>query len=316
MRARPRRRGCGCSFVTRTGVDCLTSYAVARLRVGLSLPPQMADQSARTWRIGATTTALLLVAATAALAHDLFLKPERYRVAENSDVLVRVLNGTFSKSENSILRARLLDVSVVSPAGRMRFDTTAWSDAGDTSTLRVRTGAAGTYTVGASTKPSLITLTGKEFNEYLASDGVPDVLAARRRGGELAKPATERYSKHVKSLIQVGATQTEHFGAELGYPAELVPLENPYAMKPGETLRLRTLVDGRSVANQFVLFGGRTLAGERIAQRSARSDSSGVVRVPLRTRGVWYVKFIHMARLSGDTANYESKWASLTFELR
>jgi hypothetical protein len=39
--------------------------------------------------------------------------------------------------------------------------------------------------------------------------------------------------------------------------------------------------------------------------------------VPLNSAGQWYVKFIHMTKVVGDTAlDYESKWASITFELR
>jgi hypothetical protein len=268
------------------------------------------------WRVAATTAGLLLVVAGVAAAHDLFLKPERYFVAENASVLVRVLNGTFSRSENSIARPRVLDVSVVSHGGRARLDTTAWSVAGDTSTFRVQTGAAGTYLLGASTRPNVIPLTGKEFNEYLEVDGVPDVLAARRLAGELGTGARERYHKHVKAVLQVGATRTEHFQSELRYPAEIVPLENPYAVQRGGVLRVRTLVEGAPVANQFVLYGGRTATGRRIVQRSTRSDSNGIARIPLRVNGTWYVKFIHMTRLQNDTVDYESKWASLTFQIR
>jgi hypothetical protein len=63
--------------------------------------------------------------------------------------------------------------------------------------------------------------------------------------------------------------------------------------------------------------GGRAAGGARIAQRGVRTDADGVTRVPLRSAGVWYVKFIHMARASGDTTiDYESKWATLTFQVR
>jgi hypothetical protein len=32
--------------------------------------------------------------------------------------------------------------------------------------------------------------------------------------------------------------------------------------------------------------------------------------------GWWYVKFIHMVPVNGDTVNYESKWPTLTFQVR
>lgn len=270
----------------------------------------------RTLRVALTTSAILITVVAVAQAHDLFLKPVTYFVAPNSDVLVRVLNGTFSRSENAVARPRLRDISVVTSSGRERVDTTAWTAMGDTSAFHIRTKAAGTYVIGVSTKPNVIGLKATEFNTYLRTDGVPDVLASRRRDKELDRGARERYSKHVKALIQVGDAHTDQFGAELGYPAELVPLDNPYALGIGKVLRVRTVVEGRPVSNQFVLYGGRTAAGERLGQRSVRSDSTGTARIVLRARGTWYVKFIHMTRMQSDTVDYESKWATLTFQVR
>ncbi|MGH7695162.1 MAG: DUF4198 domain-containing protein [Gemmatimonadaceae bacterium] len=263
------------------------------------------------------TLALLLVVATALGAHDLFLKPAVFILAPNTASRALIVNGTFTRSENSITWDRVRDLSVVGPAGTTHPEANAWSDKGDTSVLRFTTGAAGTYVLGVSTRPRALRLEGKDFNAYLESDGVPDILAARRKSGEITKPARERYQKHIKAILQVGDRRSDTYGTTLGYPAELVPLENPYALVPGSTLRLRTLVDGRPVANQYVVSGGRTPSGSRIAGGAHRSDSSGVVRVPLRSAGQWYVKFIHMTKVAGDTAiDYESKWASLTFELR
>ena len=259
---------------------------------------------------------MLFVGVAIAEAHDLFFKPERFHLAEHSNVVLSVLNGTFSKSENSIARARVRDISIVGPGGRYRADTTAWSAAGDTSRLRIRTGVAGTYVVGASTRPSTIALAAKDFNQYLADDGIPDVLEARRKAGALKDSAKERYHKHIKTLLQVGATRSDTYGIILGYPAELVPLQNPYALRPDSTLSLRCLVDGKPARNQFVQVGGRTPTGDRIAMRGLRADSAGIVRVRLSSAGAWYVKFIHMSRVSADTVDYESKWASLTFEIR
>ena len=268
-------------------------------------------------QVATVTTALTLVSAAVASAHDMFVKPDRFFLAENSQTLVRVLNGTFSKSENSITRDRVRDIAVVTPDGRQRLDTSAWSSAGDTSTFNVRAGRTGTYVLGFSTTTNVIALSGKDFNLYLQDDGIPDVLAARRRAGELGDSARERYSKHVKAFLQVGSQRTEHYATQLGYPAELIPLSNPYSLNVGDTLRVRTLVDGTPAANQFVLYGGRTLGNERIVQRSVRSGSDGVARIPVRARGTWYVKFINMTRLTNDpAANYESKWATITFQLR
>ena len=265
----------------------------------------------------ATGFLLVLVAATALDAHDLFLRLDTFFVEPNSTVRVRALNGTFSSSENSVTTDRLADLSVVSASGRAHPDTSRWSSRGDTSVFTMRTGVAGTYVIGASLKPREITLKADEFNAYLADDGIPDVLAARKASGELGKSATERYSKHIKALVQVGTARTGDFSAVLGYPAEIIPLDNPYTVKPGSTIRVRTMVDGKTAANQLVVSGGRRKNGDRQPEKRTRSDASGVARISLPTAGQWYVKFISMRPFQGaEKIDYESKWATLSFEVR
>jgi len=269
-------------------------------------------------RVAVLTIALLLIASTLS-AHDLFLRLDSFFVRPQSVVVINVLNGTFSKSENAITSDRLRDISVVGPSGRARIDTTSWQAKGDTSRLSVHVGASGTYLVGASTAPREITLAAKDFNAYLAEDGIPDVLAARKRDGELGKKATERYSKHVKALLQAGDTKSGGFDTILGYPAELVPLDNPY-LRSGKWVRVRALVEGKPVANQLVVSGRKLRNVPRVVERRIRTDADGVARIRIDDRGQWYVKFIHMEKYRGPRApsspDYESKWATLTFEIR
>lgn len=271
----------------------------------------------RLFRAFCLAVAAVLVVSGALAAHDMFLRPATHFAAPNATVLVRLLNGTFSRSENAITRDRLLDVAIVSPAGRVALDTALWGVTGDTSTFTLRTGAPGTYVLGTSTRPRVLALSAREFNQYLADDGIPDELAARRKDGTLNQPSRERYHKHVKALVQVGDRPDSGYATVLGYPAELVPRQNPYVLGLGDALEVQVLVDGAPVANQLVEFGGRTPTEGRVAQRGVRSDAKGIARIPLDRRGTYFVKFIRMVRLTGDAeANYESKWATLTFAVR
>lgn len=257
-------------------------------------------------------TGLLLAVASLALAHDFFLKLDTYFLAPHTRVRIPALNGTFTKSENFVARDRLADLSVVSPRGRTKLPpASAWSPGPDSSSLlSLELGDAGTYVAGASTRPRELALAADDFNAYLKEDGLPDVLEARRVANELGKGARERYSKHVKAVFQVGEARSDAFGTVLGYPAEIVPLDNPYALSIGATLRVRCLVDGHVIANQTVLWGGPG------AERSTRTDSAGVALVTLDAAGKWYVKFVHMVRANRAGLDYESKWATLTFEIR
>ncbi|MBI2403355.1 MAG: DUF4198 domain-containing protein [Gemmatimonadetes bacterium] len=265
----------------------------------------------RPWLLGAAA----LLATSALLAHDLFLKLDTYFVQPNATVRIPVLNGTFAKSEAPVNPNRLADISLVSPAGRARLTPTAWSTDSTRSWLTIQTGVPGTYRAGASVRPNRIELTGAQFNDYLKEDGILDLLEERTRKGELEKPARERYSKHVKAVFQVGDARTGNFGTVLGYPAEIVPLENPYTLPVGGELSVRCLVDGKPVANQIVLWGGDGPSGP-IAQRSSRTGSDGALRVKLDAAGRWYVKFVHMVPLAEPDFDYESQWATLTLEVR
>ncbi len=144
--------------------------------------------------------ALSLVAATSLFAHDLFLLPGGFFVAPESSVIVRVLNGTFDKSEAAVTAARIADLTVVTPSGRTAPSGDDWRASGDTAVFPVRVGNSGNYVIGLSTLARTIRLEAKDFNEYLATEVSPAILLQRRKTGEDTSPARERYSKHVKAL--------------------------------------------------------------------------------------------------------------------
>jgi hypothetical protein len=258
---------------------------------------------------------LIVLVSSTLLAHDLFLKLESYFVDPGATIEILVLNGTFDQSENAITADRVFDISLVAPSGTTRLDTAEWRVQGDSAWLRLRAGEAGTYAVGAATLPRELTLEAEDFNEYLEHDGVPDILAYRAERGELDEPATERYSKHVKAVFQVGSERSDGFATVLGYPAEIVPLANPYELSVGRVLRVRCLVDRHPVADQTVLWGGEGPNGT-IAERRARSDQDGIAEVTIDGPGKWYVKFINMVPAPEPELDYVSRWATLTFQVR
>ena len=175
----------------------------------------------------------LSLAITATLtAHTMFLKLETFYLEPHSTNVVQLINGDFDKSENAITRDRMLDVSVVGPDGTTQPPGDAWADSAvyhwnadsvDTALLTFETGSEGTYLLAVSTAPRTFTLAAPEFNEYLVHDGIVDVIAEREAAGTTGNDATERYSKHVKALVQVGEARSAHWSHTMGYPVEFVP---------------------------------------------------------------------------------------------
>ena len=115
--------------------------------------------------------------------------------------------------------------------------------------------------------------------------------------------------------MQVGKKQTDDYKAVLGYPVELVPQQNPYRLKRGDTIEILCLKDGKPLPGQVVM-AGREENEKIMPSPDLRSDQSGIVRLKLEGAGRWYVKFINMAKLDDPNLNYESKWTTLTFEMK
>lgn len=258
---------------------------------------------------------VLIPGASALYGHELFIKMDSYFLEPGQTAHVPILNGTFAKSEGSIMVDRVVAASIAGPHGVVDLDKKTWDATTDTTYVTIRTGQPGTYVLGVSTRSRLIELDATTFNEYLAGEGIPDVLEERRRTGKADQDAVERYSKHVKAVYQVGHERSAGWGEELGYPAEIVPLANPYQLEVGVELAVRCLVHGKPVANQLVLAGGEGKKG-MIGEQRDRTDEDGVVRFKPTEAGKWYVKFIHMAETDEEGVDYESNWATISFAVR
>jgi len=251
-----------------------------------------------------------------AFGHDLFLKPESFFIKPGGSVRLSVMNGTFMSSEAAVPFDRLTDVSVVSPGGKRLHPKQADFTKNETTAfLTVATSETGNYVVGLSTNWRENALAAKEFNEYLTLEGIPDVLDSRKRDKELDKDARYRYSKYVKTILQAGELQTDDYKAVLGYAVEMIPQQNPYRSKRGDSLDVLCLKDGKPLVGQTVLVGYES-GGKLAAEKSVRSDAKGMIKIRLESVGRWYAKFINMVKVDDPKVNYESKWATLTFEIK
>ena len=279
----------------------------------------------------ATLAVLTAVIVTAVSAHTMFLKLDSFFLEPNATAMVALINGDFGESENIITRDRMLDVSVVGPGGVVHPPESAWTDSAvfhwspdsvDTSLLTFETGEPGTYLIGVSTAARVITLSAEDFNEYLVHDGITDAIEQRKAAGKTNDEATERYSKHVKALVQVGDARSGQWAHQLGYPVEFMPLSNPYELGRGDELQVRFLRAGQPVANQLVYANyedhhSHDAAGGHVESVTTRTNADGVATIPLSRTGRWYVRTIHMVETTDEAdVDYESNWATLTFQVR
>jgi uncharacterized GH25 family protein len=268
-------------------------------------------------RITVVALVLAVVCAATLSAHDMFIKLDSYFMAPGDTLRVPILNGTFTQSANSIAFDRVSQVLLLAPEGFTSPKPLDWSVAYSDSTTQfgVVLHTPGTYALGVSTKPRELAQTADAFNKYLKEEGITDVLALRKKNGQMNWPARERYSKNVKAVFQVGEDRTPQVNMPFGSSAEVVPLDNPYAGSRTGVIRMLCLVGSKPVAGMTVLVGSQ-LANERPHEISMVTDANGVIAVRITRKGRWYVKFVHMVHLTGGEIDYESRWASLTFQVR
>ncbi len=265
-------------------------------------------------------------------SHDMYLKFDQYLLKPWSEAVIQLFNGTFDRSDNVITRDRMLDVSLVGNGIRTAVDTAQWYEEGSTTYLQFTTEASGTWVAGVSTKARSFAQSAEDFNDYLKHDGVLDMLESRTAQGTLQDSAVEKYSKHVKTIFQVGTQLTDDYKTELGYPIEFILMENPYDLHPGHDLPVKLLFNQEPLANQLVYVGNQATSQQHThdghthshdeetdhqhdEMLQLRTDDQGMLKVPLSEPGIWYLRTIHLVEVSEEGLTHESNWATVTFAI-
>jgi hypothetical protein len=264
------------------------------------------------------TTILMLLALFFTLSsHELFLKSDSHFLKPYSLSELYLFNGTFDQSENVITRDRIISPQITGPDYTFIPAADDFYDNGQATYLKFKTGGAGTYVAGISTKPRGIELSGEEFMEYLEHEGLTGVISDRKNKGIANTSANEKYSKHVKALLQVGEKQTNDFATELKYPIEFIPLKNPYSLSVGDEMSFRLLYLGKPLGNQTVHISSRKNRDVKEGdETSLRTNKKGEVSFTISNEGQWYIATIHMMESEEGDFDYESNWATLTFEVK
>lgn len=261
---------------------------------------------------------LILLAAVFLLfsSHELFLKADSYFLGEGEAVELYLYNGTFNQSENVITRDRIVNAKITGPDFEFNPKNSDYYDKDKSTRLKFITGRAGTYVAGISTLARNIELTASEFKEYLEHEGLDRMVKEREGKGMSNKAVVEKYSKHVKALLQVADETTENYSEALGYPIEFIPLENPYDLSVGDMIEFRLIYKGKPLKNTVVHFGTSSDAGEESKPNASITDEDGEFTFELNRPGQWYVGTIHMTETDEAGLDYESNWATITFEVR
>ena len=255
---------------------------------------------------------LLLVAALAfarALhAHDFWIEPSTFHPAKGQTVALALRVGQ-DFTGDAVPRSSDNIASFTVRQGRGAAQDVPGIEREDPAGFFTANGSA-TAVVAYASIPSPIEMEPAKFEAYLHQYGLDAIIDARTRRGERQKPGKEIFSRCAKSLISgirpsLAATQP------VGLRYEIVPSADPTI--GDASFRGRILFERTPAVNALVT---AVFHDDPSIKLVARTDRAGRFELDLPRPGVWLIKSVRMIEAPrGSGADWESLWASLTFDL-
>ena len=265
----------------------------------------------RSNQIAVLSAGLLVLAAVAPLgAHDFWISPSAFRPKVGGLIGIRLLVGQEMIGDPVPREPDAIKQFVVAngPADK----TVPGREGGDPAGI-IRADAPGLLIVGYQSLPRPIELLPDKFDQYLGEEGLDEIKALRAGRGAKAGTAREIFSRCAKTLLLSGAGSENDRDRALGLTFEIVAEHNPYLSAAGRELSFALTYEGKPRAGALVIALNQRDPSKKL---SARSDNQGRVAFRFPTGGVWLVKAVHMIPAKpGTNADWESYWASLTFDL-
>jgi len=245
-------------------------------------------------------------------AHDLWLIPPEKAIVNQP---LRIDAGVGMDFPNSVFAAdteRYPRKFVVQPDGK-RLPLLSDGKQELLAHLKFTPTQPGIHVVAVQTTPKVLELDADRFNEYLVTDGMPHIFRLRAKEKMLNKDAKERYSKSPKALIAVGDSTVGEWNKALGLPLEIVPLQNPFTRKIGDTLAVRVLFQEKPLASANL--GWQRPGDGDTPIGYVRTDAKGEALIPIATTGLMTIRLTHMTRPKLADYEWESFWTTLTFRV-
>ena len=171
----------------------------------------------------------------------------------------------------------------------------------------------GIYVIAVETTPKILELEADAFNEYLVTDGMPHIFRLRAKEKALHQPAKERYRKSPTALVPLGDGAAGDWNKPLALPLQIVPLQNPFERRAGDTLRVRVYFQQEALAGANL--GWQRPGDGDTAGGNFRTDIKGEALIPITGAGLMTIRLTHMTRPKLPDYEWESFWTTLTFRI-
>lgn len=255
-------------------------------------------------------SALLL--SSNASAHEYWLEPETFRLEPNEKTAVHLYVGdglTKDREERPFQTAKTAMFNVFSAGRTLDLKSSVKDQAMPVYDFSASN--PGEYLLAMERGWSFIKIEAGEFEDYLREEGMEYIVGERAKLKENQKEGRERYSRFIKSLLQVGNRHDATYKKRVGLKLEIVPLENPYAKRIGDSLKFQILLDGKPLAGRKVFADNRAAETQELT-----TDKNGEATMKIDRKGLWLVRVVSMRRCAAadcGEADWESFWSAFTF---
>lgn len=244
-------------------------------------------------------------------AHEYWFEPEKFILAPNEKTAVHLYVGdglVKDREERAFQLAKTPTFNLFSADKILDLKTSLKDDA--LPIYNFSAARAGNYLLAMERNWSYIKIEPQKFEDYLREDGMDYIIGEREKLGEHQKEGRERYSRFIKSLLQVGDRRDMTFKKNLGLKLEIIPLENPYLKKVGDKLKFQVLFDGKPLAGKIVFADNRGGATQKMT-----TGKNGEITMTIDQSGLWLVRLVFMRRCRQDCAqaDWESFWSAFSF---
>ena len=245
-----------------------------------------------------------------AQSHEFWLQPKKFKFAVDEELAVEFKVGENFEGEPWDLKKHKIEKLELHQLTKFK-DVKALAKPEGRDRLKVKLTEEGTHLLVMQSNYAYIELEAKKFNDYLKEDGLDNVYELRKNSNSLDKPSKEFYGRFAKLLIQVGNKTDNTFKKKIGFKNEIIPNQNPYALKSGDYFSCTVLYEGKPSPHQLVKVWNKI--GTTTFLQNLYTENDGTITFPINAKGAWMVSTVKMIPSEKPGADWQSMWADLVF---
>ena len=245
------------------------------------------------------------------VAHEFWLQPDQFIYKKNDVANISFLVGENFEGENwRGSRSKIKSLQFYHWKTKTDISGLLPSTTGGSVQLPLKT--EGTMMVTFNSNNSFIALDAAKFNGYLKEDGLTNAITYRLQHHETDSGSREFYQRSVKTIFQAGKPTDNTFYRETDLPVDIIPLQNPYALKMNDTLTVKILFQKRPLTNYKIRLWYKEK--DTAVNTDLFSNEKGLIKFPIVLKGKWMVSTVKMEPITNNLkANWQSYWGSCTW---